>query len=262
MNDLEQGGKGKPSAAALAFLVKLLQSKQAPDYWRAAALYGIERNAAAGTITGASADVVSKELVKLVEQKEPPAGRDAAAHQYLRRNAAQILALLGKPGENNSIVKAIEAVATDPTAKLTMRCEMTQFLGQFKYPNAKAAEAEVQRLATTVSHQSVEICKQELATAESAGRAPSKRLILYTLDSAMRSLAGDGRGGMQAAVNGTPTQKAINGVYQKFKAASTDIEKSETPDSAIGSEIAARLTELEGQLTAIERNRGQTATTR
>jgi hypothetical protein len=191
---------------------------------------------------------LTTKLLKLVEQKEPPAGRDAAAHQYIRRGAAQILALLGNPGPNNSVVKAIEAAAMDPSAKPTIRCEMAQFLGQLKYP--KTAEADVKRLATEVSHQSVDICKQELAAADSAGRTPSKRMILYALDSAVRSL-GEGRSGLQAAVSGTPTQKAISNMSQKFKAVSAFISESETADTGLSLEIKGKVAELETQLNTL-----------
>ncbi len=259
--DPEQGGKNKPSATAFSLLLYVLESPKFPeDYAKVAALYGIERNAAANTIPKDKVAKVNSILLKMIEQKEPPAGRDAAANQYLRRSAAQILALIGDPGNDNSNVKAIEAVAADPAAKPTMRCEMAQFLGDFKYP--KGAERDVQQLAWMATRLAIDICKQELAAAESASRPPSRRMIVYAIDSAMRTLAGEGRSGLSASVSGTATQKSINTIYQKLKSINTDLEKSETSDDALGPEITSKLTELETLLTSQERERGQTANAR
>jgi hypothetical protein len=251
--DPEKSGKGKPSAAAFTFLLKVLLWKSAPDYWRVAALYGIERQAAAGTIPKGSAGALSAELLKMVEQKQPPAGRDAAANQYLRRSAAQVLAVIGDPGPNERIVKAIEAVVADPDAKLTMRCEMAQLLGEFKYP--KSAESDVQRIAWMATHLAVDLCKQQLESADSPGRAPSRRMIQYAIDTAMRTL-GEGRNGLIASVSGTPTQKSISAVYQKLKAISSGLED---PDEPVDAELGSKLAEVETLLNSQQRERGQTA---
>jgi hypothetical protein len=263
MNDQEEGGKGKPSAAASALLVQLLKAadgKAVKDYMKAAALVSLERHALVpGAIGDKTRTELTEALVKLLEQKEPPAGREAAAHQYMRRSAGQILAILGSPGPGNSVAKAMEGAASDSTAPPTFRCEMVQYLGQLKYQ--KPSDAEVQRLAQCVTRQAVDVCKQEIDAARAANnRPPSRRMILYALDSAMKGLQGtDGRSGLQAAVANqqSETRKAIGAVYLKLKTLSSELEKSDNiTDDALALEVSGKIGELENSLGL----RGQTAT--
>ena len=167
------GGKPKPSADAFKFLFHKILKGNTKDYMKAAALIGIERDAAARAIPKDAVPEVTKTLLDLVNQKEPPAGRDAAAHQYLRRSAAQVLAAMGSPGPDYSVAKTFESLAADPKLRPTFRCEMAQFIGQLKFP--KAAEAEVQRLATCVARQTLSICRQELDNAKAGNRARRAR---------------------------------------------------------------------------------------
>jgi hypothetical protein len=255
LNELDDAGKPKPSGPALTFLISAIKSTSVKDYLRTGVLIGLERQAAAGAIPKDKADELTTLLLKLVAQQDPPAGRDPAAHQYLRLRAAQVLAAMGRPGPNNSVVKALAEVAADPKARPTLRCEMAQFMGQFKY--GKTPEAEVQQLVNCLGHQTVDICKHELDSVRIANRPPSRRMIVYSLTSVMAGLGGDSRTGLQAAAAGTPTQKSIATLYAKLKQISLELEnpddgtKSDSLDDAVALEVTGKLNEVERTLGAV-----------
>ena len=151
------------------------------------------RHASLGGIPKEKTAPLIEALLKVVNQQEPPGGRDPAAHQFIRRKAAEVLATIGSVGPNNSVVKAFQAIAADPDTRPGLRCDMIQFLGQLKYP--AAAKVDLQRLANSIGHDAVEICKQELSAAKAANRPPSRQLVVYALFSAKDGL-------------GAPTAKA------------------------------------------------------
>ena len=247
------GGKPKPSADAFKFLFNKILKGNTKDYMKAAALIGIERDAAARAIPKDAVPELTKTLLDLVNQKEPPAGRDAAAHQYLSRSAAQVLAAMGSPGPDYSVAKTFESLAADPKLRPTFRCEMAQFIGQLKYP--KAAEAEVQRLATCIARQTLSICRQELDNAKAGNRAPSRQLLIYALARAL-----DGLAGLQPSVKDTPTYKYIVAVTGKLKPIISEIEGKEVLDDITATAVSGKITDVEGILQ--DKSPPQTATTR
>lgn len=250
LNEDDEPGKPKPWAKPFPLLLKVLQSAR-KDYMKTAALVGIERYAAAGAIPAASMADLTKLLVDLVNQEDPPAGRDPAAHQYLRRCAGEILALIGSPGPDNSVVKALASVAADPKARPTFRCEMAQYLGQLKYP--PATKVDLQQLANSLGHQAVEICKQELDAAKAASRAPDRRMIVYALYSAKEAVGGsDGKSGLVAAAAGAPAQKFVGSLYAKLKSLHAKFDGSDKDDDLdddlVDTEVSAKINDLDGML--------------
>ncbi len=246
LNEDDQPGKPKPWSKPFPVLLKVVQSPKFKDYMKTAALVGIERYAVLGAIPADNVADVTKVLVDLVNQQDPPAGRDPAAHQYLRRCAGEILAFIGRPGPGNCVVKALENVAVDPKARPTLRCEMAQFLGQLKYP--PAAKVDLQQLANGLGHQTIEVCKQELDAAKAANRAPRRRMIVYSLASTMVAVGGnDGKGGLKSSASGT-TAEFIGSLYAKVKLLHSECESSDSADGLLDTEaveISAKLDDLE-----------------
>ncbi len=120
LNEFDQSGKPKPWAKPFPYLLGTMTSPKSKDHLKAAAMVGIERYAAAGAIPADSSKKVIDALVALVNQADPPAGRDSEVHQFMRRNAGQILAHIGNPGPENSVVKALEKAAADPKMRPTL----------------------------------------------------------------------------------------------------------------------------------------------
>ncbi|HEV3023153.1 MAG TPA: hypothetical protein VGX76_11830, partial [Pirellulales bacterium] len=96
------------------------------------------------------------------------------------------------------------------------------------------------------------VCKDELDAAKSANRAPSRRLMMYYLTSAMIALAGsDGKGGLKAAANGSPAAEFIASLYAKLKVMHNDVD-SDSDEELADTDVAAftsKIGDLESSLT-------------
>ena len=230
---------GKPWAKPLdTFLVRVMTSK-AKDYLKVGALVGIERYAAAKAISPAKRAEISKVMFDLVQQKEPPDGRDPAVHVWMRRSAAQILVSLDALGPDNSVVQALTTILMNPQARPTFRCEVAQLLGELKYPvNAKV---DYQAIANYVGHETLELCKREIDSAKADNRPPSKKMLAYVLSSASLGLEGnDGKGGLWAAAAATPdNQKFIDTLRGKVKSLSTTLASSDSDTEPLPSSALA-----------------------
>jgi hypothetical protein len=191
--EAEEVGNVKPYAPSLDWLMKVLSIPPSSElaYLKPAALVGITRFAEEKAIPADKMATVSKELLKLLNETDAPAGRSASAQNFLRRSAGKALAAIGSPGPNNIVLKSFEAIAADPQAKLTLRCEMTQFINALTFP--PEAKIDSKALANVIGHQVVETCQQELDRAVEEKRDPSRRVLLYVLASAYEGLKAPGR---------------------------------------------------------------------
>jgi hypothetical protein len=139
-----------------------------------------------------------------------------------------------------AVIDALASVVRDPKARPAMRCDMVQALGQLKYP--PGGKTDVKGLANSVGHETLDLCKAELETAESAKRDPSRRLMSYVLASSMLGLEGrDGRGGLLAGAS-ADNQKFIDDLRAQVKALQTSVDGGEVKLTA------DMLTDLEGAL--------------
>ncbi len=214
-----------------------------------ASLVGLERHAAAGAIPAASAAQLTSYLLKLVNAPEPPAGRTVDAHDWMRRNAAQVLAAMGSPGPNNSVVTAFEQIIADPKTRPLFRCDIAECLGRLKYPaNSKVNSQE---LANLLGHQAADICQHELDASLADKRTPSRGLLAYALDSSLHGLeGGDGRSGLLAiAPSGSEGRTLIDSIRTKIKSVHSTIENLDPDDdSSVAAEIGPLIGELQGML--------------
>lgn len=179
----------KPLPAAFDIIKKVAMMKNRPelDFLTPAALVGLARVAEDGQIPTDQAAEVARAMYALLTQEDPPPYRDAAVHDYLRRSAAQVLARMGNPGQDNAVAKAFEAMLTDPQASVVTRCEMVRYLGMLKYP--AAAQADIERLAKLLGRQAAEICDAEVGGKDNK-KVASRQTIMYALDSSESGLAG------------------------------------------------------------------------
>ncbi len=249
LNEVDDAANPVPWAKPFSVLLTVVKAAPAkvPDYLKVAALIGIERFAALKAIPQDKAADTTKLMLELVATQDPPAGRDFNAHEWMRRCAGQILALIGSPGADGSVVKALAAVMDDARAKPTIRSDMAQFLGQLKYP--AGAKVDYQGLANSVGREVVDVCKQEIETSKAANRVPSRRLLAYVVTSASLGLEGaDGKGGLLAAAAALPEhQKFIDTVRSKVKPLSTLLD-DDTDDTTLAAELLSNLAALESTL--------------
>lgn len=84
-----------PLAEALPLLVSVQGDEAQSDSVRLAALIGLDRHAAAGTIGADAQQTLVPNLQKIINQRTPPAGRDAEVHAWFQDRAKAILEKLG-----------------------------------------------------------------------------------------------------------------------------------------------------------------------
>lgn len=193
LNEAEEVGKVKPYVPSLDLLIQVLAIPPNSEmaFLKPAALVGITRFAEEKAIPPAKLPAVSEALLKLVNETDAPAGRSASAHNFMRRSAAKALAAIGSPGPDNRVLNAFEAIAADPKGRLTLRCEMAQYIGALNIP--PEAKVDSKALANIIGHQVVEICQQELDRAVEEKREPSRRVLMYALYSGGVGLSGISR---------------------------------------------------------------------
>lgn len=233
LNESDEGRNMKPLPGALALLVYVLAVKDRPelDYLKPAALVGLARFAEEGGIGKDKAAEVTGHLLALVNEKDAPPGRRASVHNYMRRSAAQVLALMGGPGADNSVVKAFEAMLSDPQASVPTRCETARYLGMLKFP--PEAKVDVQSLANLLGHQTAEICDAEIARSEEKGqdKGASRRFFMYVLDSSDAGL----QGLYESAERGSDSQKFVYSLREKMSSllrTLSDLEETKEADVA------------------------------
>lgn len=84
-----------PLPEALPLLVSVQGDDSQTDSVRLAALIGLDRHAAAGGIGADAQQSLVPNLQKIVNQRRPPAGRDAEVHAWFQERAKAILEKLG-----------------------------------------------------------------------------------------------------------------------------------------------------------------------
>ena len=242
----------KPYAQAFnALMIVLKTPKFFKDEVRVAALVGVERFAAYGAIPADKKAAVTALLMEQLKQATPPPGRTVAGHNWLRRNAAQILAALGSPGPDNGVVTAIESIVADPQVRMTPRCEMAQYLGQLKYPTG--AKIDYEGLAGLIGHQTVDICSREVESVTSNSQflsatedARLHRFLTYVVHCSLQALEGpDAKSGLLAGAAQDPNRDFVDSVRGKLKGLYTSLEGAETTDLV---DVRNRLSELQGIL--------------
>lgn len=161
-----------PLIQALKVMLDELASPKQIDGVRAAALVGtlrhvdIDRQLPSGQrrLVGNAENLIADTMVKLVNEKQPPEGRSQAGHDWMRRRAVEVLGTLGSPGQNNSVVTALDGVLTDINSAVSLRCAAAEALGRLRLPaNANLAVADTAKKLASVA---VFACKKEAQRVE------------------------------------------------------------------------------------------------
>ncbi len=207
---------------------------------------GITRFAQENGIPDGEVPAITASLLKIVNDADPPPGRSASAHNFVRRSAAGALAAMGNLGPDDAVLKAFEAVLLDPNTRPTMRCDMMQFLGELRYP--PGTKVDVQRLANLIGHQMVDVCRQEIDRAAAESRDPSRRVLMYAVYSsgvgvrACRTAANDRGGEAYKFVSGL--QSKISSLYRLLE----DAQKA--PDDQLAEIVSTEITDIHDKLQA------------
>jgi len=253
--EFDAGAAAKPLPASFPVLLVAAQNPKVNDALKATALVGLERFAAANAIPADKKVDLTKNLLDLLNQQSPPGARDAAAHDWMRRSAAQILASMGNSGPDNSVVKAFVAIVSDSKARTTLRCELAQYLGQFKYP--AGSKTDFTALASAEGRLVVDVCQQELERAKYSNRGVSRRLVMYAIDSVLMGLGREPAGGKAGtgmlAAAASPHKDFVESVKAKLVAVNKWLDDTELTEDQIATDLPGKLTDLQTALASVKK---------
>jgi hypothetical protein len=173
--DAENVGPSKstpePLIDALPFILEQFTKPDNSDAIRLAALLGLVRHLEWDNFRGAAPpyqpaisapqrDAIVKELLALAVMKEPPAGRDAAGHEWFRRRAIEGLAHANYNQVDPAVGAAFEALLKDESESLTIRCAAATAIGKVAY--APPAKLEPMPTAKELGYLALVACDKEL----------------------------------------------------------------------------------------------------
>jgi hypothetical protein len=176
----------KPLKDANTFLVALVNAgiagkAAATPSLVVGALIGLERHAQYHEgLDAASIDGMTKAAITLASKNPPLADVDSKVAEWIRIEAATVLAKLGSVGPNGQSHDALMQVLSDGKLSLDGRCEVAGLLGLIDYKEAKvdgkATTDKMLQLAIEVSQVEGKRAKdfQELSIAGGGGAAMSR----------------------------------------------------------------------------------------
>jgi hypothetical protein len=134
----------EPMMAALPFIYEQFTKPDNTDAMRVAALLGLVRhlewdnfrgnaNPPAPTINAPLRTQIVKSLLDLAQQQDPPAGRNAAGHEWFRRRAIEGLTHAGYHKADAEIAGAMEALLKDEKEPLAIRCAAASAVGKLGF---------------------------------------------------------------------------------------------------------------------------------
>jgi hypothetical protein len=157
-----------PFQPALKDLAKLLGSAKTDDATLVASLIGIRRHALLSGPKDAPKSLyrepkiqgylISK-LGRLASNGKPPAGRDASAHQWMRRTAVEALGYLRSPGKGGIVAKLMMKVANQKESPIDLRCAAVEALARLDLSGSGVTGAAVAETAGQVVYAA---CQWEL----------------------------------------------------------------------------------------------------
>ncbi|MDA7977647.1 MAG: hypothetical protein MPJ50_02620 [Pirellulales bacterium] len=139
---------GTPFPEALPVLVNVWNDTDQPIEVRFAALSGIDRHARIGVPNNQAKSDATAAMLALLNEAEPPEGRSAAAHLWLRQSAATILGNLGNTGNSQEVLNALISVVGNKQAALKLRCAAGAALAPLDYSDVEDVRAVGRALGT------------------------------------------------------------------------------------------------------------------
>ena len=156
-----------PHLKVLKFLILAYNDKDQIDAVRIAALLGMRRHVELRVqMTGSAAigsddrENVAALALDLAKAQEPPAGRSASGHDWMRRRAVEILGRLASPGKENEIETALTEIIANAENSIALRCDTAHAIGRI---NLEKSDEKAATLAKHVGLVAVAACESEFA---------------------------------------------------------------------------------------------------
>jgi len=172
LNQVERSTQQKvpdPLPAALDLMVAEFENPKQSDLIRYGALLGILRHAkcniarpADRKIPAATRNSILRDMMALVQAKDPPAGRARDGHVAMQRRAIEILAALPAVGPVPQVNQALTAILHDPTAELSLRCTAADALRYVETAGQQKPDLDATDVSLKLGALAVHACRQEL----------------------------------------------------------------------------------------------------
>lgn len=236
-------GPPVPLAEALPVLVSAYKSNKMPDLVKIGAMVGIHRHIQYRTdLPADQRGAIAKDMYDLLQEKEPPAGRTAEGHDWMRRRAIDMLTTIGEPGARGEVVIALAGVIEDDNESLAMRYHAAESIGRLKY--SSAPQIDLKKLAVEFAELAIEAGKGEEAAVKEQPLYPypSRRRLAKGLSSVCTGIEG------LEKVAAAEDQKILADVKKPVRDVLTRIEDPSMVDQLLATHLDGILTQLEASL--------------
>jgi hypothetical protein len=175
LNSVE-GTPPTPLDRAMPILLVAVNDPMQSEPMKIAALIGINRHVSLGVNNQQTQNQILALMIKL-------AGADMAetpdpGREWMRKQAVEILGLLGNAGGNNQVIKTLSKIIGDAKISLYTRCAAAESFGKLKFTGASAVNAA--ETGKNLGQLMFDACDAELKIAK-AGEMPISRRRLRTI---------------------------------------------------------------------------------
>ena len=220
----------RPYSPAVSILRMIVEKEQLfSDALRVAALRGLMRHARAGIVDTGEVGKVQQAMGALFMQREPPPGRSADGHLWLRRRAADVLGELRNNGQGNSVANALVRLMGDAAEPIELRVAAARAVSRLDLSGMRA----------TPQSFAEELAKLAVEAIESEESHEAARALIAPVAA---SLEGAAKLAAQPAHQAAGPK--IAALQKEFKAADADLAGGDS-DAAV-KKLQAALTNLRG----------------
>ena len=157
-----------PLLDALVVILDELQNEKQSDAVKLAAWVGVLRHVQLNRINtqipANAVDIIRNTAIKLLAEKNPPAGRSLSGHVWMQRRAIEVLTSVETPGSTGDVISKIEARAADTQAPMSLRLTAARSLGSLPY--GAGTKATPGGSATHLGALAAMICRTEMGRVE------------------------------------------------------------------------------------------------
>ena len=158
-----------PKRAAMSPLIGELRNAEQIDAVRIAALIGVHRHVELDRFrrppfSSKQKATIAEVVIPFVKSVEPPADRSFAAHNWIRRRAIEILAMLDPPDKEGAIASVFGEIFNDKKATRSLRLTAGEAIGATQLPPQSVSDPSA--LAAVMARFAVDACREEMVKLE------------------------------------------------------------------------------------------------
>jgi hypothetical protein len=177
-----EGSQPTPLESALPVILAALDANQS-EYVKVAALNGVKRHVASGV----NNPQIQTAMLKIAASTDAD-NSQTDGQAWMRKQAVEILGMLGSLGANNQVALALSAIIGDAKNPLLLRIRAAESLGKLKFAGASGLNAA--ELAKSICQLMCDSCDMELKNAAATKEPVSRRGLKTCLGPAIEGLRG------------------------------------------------------------------------